>query len=89
MAKVLVKLRIFPESVDLDLKELTRHISERLPENSKIEGFREEPIAFGLNALILLVSMPDEEGIMNKVEEAIRATQGVSEIQIMSVSRAR
>ncbi len=89
MAKVLVKLRIFPESIDLDLKELTRHISEHLPENSKIEGFSEEPIAFGLNALILLVSMSDEEGVMNKVEEAIRATQGVSEIQVMSVSRAR
>ncbi|MBS7611371.1 elongation factor 1-beta [Candidatus Bathyarchaeota archaeon] len=89
MARVLVKLRIFPESIDLDLKELAKHISEHLPENSRIEGVGEEPIAFGLNALLLLISMPDEEGFMNEVEEAIRATQGVNEIQIISVSRAR
>ncbi len=89
MARVLVKLRIFPEGIDLDLKELIKRISEHLPENSRIEGVGEEPIAFGLNALLLLVSMPDEEGFMNEVEEAIRATQGVNEIQVISVSRAR
>lgn len=89
MARVLVKLRIFPESVELDLKELTRRISERLPENAKIEGVGEEPIAFGLNALLLLVSMPDEEGFMGRVEEAVSNTQGVNEIQIISVTRTR
>ncbi|MEM2238862.1 MAG: elongation factor 1-beta [Candidatus Bathyarchaeia archaeon] len=89
MARVLVKLRIFPESVDLDLKELVKRISERLPENSKIEGVGEEPIAFGLNALLLLVSIPDEEGFMGRVEEAISTTQGVNQIQIISVGRTR
>ena len=52
-----------------------------------IERYGKEPIAFGLNSLICDFSLEDVEGQMDSLEEYIKKTQGVSEIQIMNISR--
>jgi translation elongation factor EF-1beta len=52
-----------------------------------LERYGKEPIAFGIYSLICDFTLNDEEGQMDALEDYIQKTQGVSEIQVMSVSR--
>lgn len=88
MARVAVILKVYPNSIDLDLGELRRRIEEKLPEGYKIEGSGEEPIAFGLKALKLVVTMPEEtEGGTEALESLLRGVDGVEEVEIEAVHR--
>lgn len=88
MARVLASIKIFPNDANLDLNVLRSKVQESLPAGSTVQKFEEEPIAFGLVALIAHVVLPEDAGgSMDKVEEAIRAVDSVSEIQILRVGR--
>lgn len=88
MAKVLASIKIFPNDANLDLNVLKSKVQQSLPAGSTIQKFEEEPIAFGLVALIVHVVLPEDvEGKMDQVEDAIRAVDLVSEIQVMRVGR--
>jgi len=90
VARIVARFRVFPESIEVDLGELRNRIETSLPEGSRVEGSGEEPIAFGLKALIIGISMPEDvEGMMDKVEEALRGVEGVGEVQILAVTRVR
>ena len=59
-----------------------------LPAGSSVQRFDEEPVAFGLVALIAHVVLPDDAaGHMDQVEEAIRSVDAVSEIQVLRMGR--
>lgn len=88
MAKVLVGLKIFPEGLEVDLEDLTRRIGEKLPEDYKIVRRGEEPIAFGLKALKLYISIPEEtEGGTDTLERIISEVEGVSQVEVEMVTR--
>lgn len=84
---VVLTLRIFPSEVGADLDELKRKVRAALPEGVRIHRFSEEPIAFGLVALVADVVLP-EEGDPEVVEKSIRGVEGVSNIQALMVRRA-
>ncbi len=89
MAKVVASIKIFPSDPSMDISELKVKIEENLPKDASIIASKEEPIAFGLVALIANVAMPEEiSGKMDEVEEALKSTEGVSEIQVVNVTRA-
>ncbi|MEB3787972.1 MAG: elongation factor 1-beta [Desulfurococcales archaeon] len=88
MARVAVILKVYPNSIELDLGELKKRIEAALPEGYKIEGSGEEPIAFGLKALKLIISMPEEkEGGTEELESMIRGVDGIEEVEIEAVHR--
>ncbi|MEM2904349.1 MAG: elongation factor 1-beta [Candidatus Bathyarchaeia archaeon] len=88
MAKVLLSLKVMPAGIDVDLDRLREAIQSALPGEVKVARSRVEPIAFGLNALILQIVLPqDRGGDLEKVEEAIRATKGVGEIETLYATR--
>jgi elongation factor 1-beta len=88
MAKVLASIKIFPSDANIDLGSLKVKIQASLPAGSTVQRFEEEPIAFGLVALIAHVLLPEDvEGKMDQVEEAIRSVDLVSEIQVQRVVR--
>ncbi|MEB3861739.1 MAG: elongation factor 1-beta [Desulfurococcales archaeon] len=88
MARVAVILKVYPNSIDLDLGELKSRIESKLPEGYKIEGSGEEPIAFGLKALKLVITMPEEtEGGTEALEALLRSVDGVEEVEIETVHR--
>lgn len=88
MAKVLASIKIFPNDANIDLGVLKSKVQASLPTGSTVQKFEEEPVAFGLVALIAHVILPeDAEGKMDQVEEAIRAVDQVSEIQVLRVGR--
>ncbi len=88
MAKVVVSLKILPDDVDTSLEELEKKIREKLPEEYEILKSAKEPIAFGLCALRLYVSIPEEtEGGTSRLEEIIASVEGVSQVEVLMVSR--
>jgi len=88
LAKVLASIKIFPNDANIDLGVLKSKVQASLPTGSTVQKFEEEPVAFGLVALIAHVILPeDAEGKMDQVEEAIRAVDQVSEIQVLRVGR--
>jgi len=89
MAKVLVSMKIFPTGTEIDLNQLKQAIEKNLPKDTSIYGFGEEPIAFGLKALIAHILLPEEKsGSLEEVENNLRNTEGVSQIEIYMVRRA-
>jgi len=87
LAKVVAQIKIFPAETTVDLGELRKKIEKALPPETTIARFDEEPIAFGLVALVARVVMPEEEGRMDKVEEALKSVENVGEIQVVNVWR--
>ena len=88
LAKVLASIKIFPSEANIDLGILKSKIQEALPVGATVQRFEEEPVAFGLVVLIAHVALPEDvEGKMDQVEEAIRAVDLVSEIQVLRVGR--
>jgi elongation factor 1-beta len=88
MAKVLASIKIFPSDANIDLNALKAKIQASLPTGATVQRFEEDPIAFGLVALVAHVLLPEDvEGKMDEVEEKIRSVESVSEIQVQRVVR--
>lgn len=88
LAKVLASIKIFPSEANIDLTPLKSKVETSLPAGSTVQRFEEEPVAFGLVALIAHIVLPeDAAGHMEEVEEAIRHIDMVSEIQVLRVGR--
>jgi elongation factor 1-beta len=91
-------MKVLPDDIDIDLKKLQGDIEKTLQENIKdTEGVHqlcqlvkcvEEPIAFGLKALKLQVTMPEDlKGGTTPVEDALAALPGVQRVETEMVTR--
>jgi len=88
MAKMLVSMKIFPEDITIDLEQLKQKIEKTIPQDSKVLRFNEEPIAYGLKALIAHILVPEEkQDELEKIESGIRQIQGVSNIETFMMQR--
>ena len=88
MARVLASIKIFPNDANIDLNALKAKIQSSLPSGSTVQKFEEEPVAFGLVALIAYIVLPeDAAGQMDKVEDAIRSVEQVSQIEVLRMGR--
>jgi len=89
MGRVLVLIRIFPKDIDINLESLAEKIKESLGKEYSIIQYKEEPIAFGLKALKILIAMPElKEGGTYELEQTIQNLDEVSEVEILQVTRA-
>ncbi len=87
LTKVLVSIKIFPSDTTTDMNVLKDRVRKTLEGKASIYKYEEEPVAFGLVALIAHVLVPEEEaGRMDEVEDLLKQTNGVSEVQVL-VSR--
>ena len=88
MAKVLISLKIFPSDVDVNLESLKKKIEECLPDFASVYRFEEEPIAFGLVAIIAHVLVPeDKAGGIDEVEAALKKIDEISNFQALTIRR--
>ncbi|MEM2963336.1 MAG: elongation factor 1-beta [Candidatus Anstonellales archaeon] len=81
MGQVAVKLKIYPESIN-ELEELKERLNSQLNPTSLYE----EPIAFGMKALVITVIIPDSAGGSDLLEEKVKKINGVSQVQIEEAS---
>ncbi|MEB3807115.1 MAG: elongation factor 1-beta [Desulfurococcales archaeon] len=88
MARVAVVMKVLPSSVEITPQQLLEKIKETLPSDYQIMGSGEEPIAFGLKALKVIISIPEEtEGGTEKLEELIKSIDIVEEVEVETVHR--
>lgn len=84
---VIAQFRVLPSDIDVDLGELMKRIEASLPENTKIEAFREDPIAFGLKALVINMLMEDKAGGTSPIEESVKSLPSVESVEVVGVTR--
>ena len=87
MASVIMRLKILPKEGGTDLGVLRKSVEQALPQSGVVRRSEEEPIAYGLVALIVDLQCDEKEGVVDKIEESVRSTKGVSEVQVLAVSR--
>ena len=89
MAKVVVTLKIMPESPDVNLDNLQKKILKKIKDafgdtETKVE---KEPIGFGLNALKIFFVM-DESKKTESLENSIKNIDEVQSVDVVDVRRA-
>jgi len=57
-------------------------------EKLKPKRLEEEPIGFGLSALIFTTLIPDAGGTQDELEEKIRKIDGVGDFEVLRTSRS-
>lgn len=85
MGDVAAVIKVMPESIETDLMHLKDMLEAVLPENVVLHGYKEEPIAFGLKALMLTLILPDSEGGTESIETAFAEVEGVESVQVVEV----
>lgn len=83
-----IKIRIMPSSVEAGLEEI-KQIAEEIIAKNQGRGvrFEEEPIAFGLKALIASFVYPEEKEIEH-LESEISGIDNVNSAEIVDMRRA-
>ncbi|MFB6307728.1 MAG: elongation factor 1-beta [Haloarculaceae archaeon] len=87
MGKVAAKIKVMPNSPEVDLDALQERLEGALPEGAKISGFERDDVAFGLVALFPTVIVPDDTGGTEAVEEAFSEVEDVESVNVENVGR--
>ena len=90
MAVVIVTLKIMPEDPEVDLGEI-RDQAEKIITSfeGRVTGTpEEEPVGFGLKAVILKFAVDESKGSPDPIAEKIEELQGVRSALVTMVSRA-
>jgi len=88
MNKIVASIKIYPEDVIISKDQLKEAVGKALPVEASLYKIEEDPIAFGLVALIAHIVLPETGGDeLNKIEEILRKVNGVSEVETLLVRR--
>jgi len=88
MARVVVTLKIMPDSPGTDLERIkTKAISLITGFGGKVGKESIEPVAFGLNSLSLIFIMDESVGSTEPLEEKISSVKGVGSVETVDVRR--
>jgi len=85
VGEVGLQYRILPEGLETDLDKLKNDIEKALPEGARLRASEQRPLAFGLNALHVLIVMDDKKGGADQVEAALTSVPGVQSAEIVEM----
>ena len=83
----LIRVKTMPSGPEVPAAKLLESIKSSLDTDMVLKSSREDPIAFGLYALIVDVVTPEVEGMPDKVEAAIAKAPLVTQSELIAVSR--
>jgi len=87
MGQVGIKLKIMPESPDTDLNAIKQEAKSKVEkEQGILNNYEEEPIAFGLKALIATITFPEEKD-QEILVEIFKKQPGVSSVEVIDYRR--
>ena len=88
MGTIAVKMKFMPSSPEVDLEKIKTNTAKILEsEDVKNPGFEEEPIAFGLKAVIVIFGWPEEKEL-EPLEKAFSEIENVNSVQLIDMRRA-
>ena len=89
MAVVIVTLKIMPESPETSLDEIKEKARKIITDfEGIVKDTKEEPVGFGLKAVVMSFSVDESKGSPDPVAEAIEKLEGIRSAQVTMVSRA-
>ncbi len=87
MGDVAAKIKVMPNSPEVDLDALQDELEAVLPQGARIRGFERDDVAFGLVALLPTVIVPDDAGGTEAVEGAFVEVDDVESVSVENVGR--
>lgn len=85
MGEVALQYRVLPDGLEVDLDTLNDNLKNALPEGAQIKASEKKPVAFGLQALHILVVMDDKKGGADAVESALSSVEGVQSVEMLEM----
>ncbi|PJE81711.1 elongation factor 1-beta [Candidatus Pacearchaeota archaeon CG10_big_fil_rev_8_21_14_0_10_32_42] len=87
MGTVGVKIKVMPSSPETNLEEIKKKIRDLVEKNGgKNRDCTEEPIAFGLKAIIAFFEWPEEKEL-EELEDKIKKIKNVNSEQIIDMRK--
>ena len=88
MGTALLRIKLMPSSPEINLEKV-KEKAKTIVEESKGRNcrFEEDPIAFGLKALIVSFDI-DEEQELEPIEEGLRNLENINSAQVIDMRRA-
>jgi len=87
LGSYVVRLKVLPSDTSTEHEKIVKSVADSLPAGAQVRNQRIEPIAFGLSAIILDIVAPEEEGMIDRIEEKVSSAPLVGQYELVGVSR--
>ena len=86
MGKVAAVHKLIPESPDVSTEQIIEEIPKHVPEGVTISSMVVKPFAFGLSIIEVTSMMDDAEGLIEKIEDALRAVPNIQGVEADTIT---